>query len=66
MTRLLTILTVLLGFSALPLIGGCDHTVKESTATVQHSDGSVTQQETKVVRKPNGDVVTEQSKVNNP
>lgn len=66
MTRLFTLMTVLLGFTALPLLGGCDHTVKDNTATVQHSDGTVTQSETKVVRKANGDVVTEQHKADNP
>jgi len=66
MARLFPTLTLLVGFAAVPFLGGCDHTVKENTATVTHPDGTVTQQDTKVVRKANGDVVTEQNKVNNP
>ena len=66
MTRLFTTLTVLFGLSALPLLTGCDHEVKHNETTVQHPDGTVTQQDTTVTRKANGDVVTDQKKVNNP
>jgi len=66
MARVLTTLTVIVGLAAVPFVGGCDHTVKSNTSTVQHSDGSVSQEQTKVVRKANGDVVTDQTKVNNP
>jgi type III secretory pathway component EscR len=54
-------------FVALPIMVGCDREIKRDETTVQHSDGSVTHEETVKKVAPNGDVVTEQSKqTNNP
>lgn len=66
MTRLFATLSVLVGLTALPLLTGCDHTVKSSTSTVESSDGSVTQKETKVVRQPDGTIVTTEHKASTP
>jgi hypothetical protein len=56
--------TIGLGLAALPLTAGCDHEVAKSTETVQHPNGTVSQDSTTVTQKPNGDVVKQTDKQN--
>lgn len=49
-------------FIGIPMVVGCDREVKREESTVQHSDGSVTHEESVKKVTPNGDVVTEKSK----
>jgi len=57
-------LTLGFGLAALPLTAGCDHEVSKSSETVQHPNGTVSQDSTTVTQKPNGDVVKETDKQN--